>query len=165
MIWTRFKHDILTEMKKTVLKGIGILGLSVLCFQAQAGNPDRVGQAGASELLINSFGRSSGWGGVHIAGVRGLESMQTNVAGLAFTPKTEAIFTRTNWLVPTGIHINTFGFAQNINDKGVLGLQINSLSFGETSEIYFRLTESAFLQNAHRIRFFSIIATNISNPE
>ena len=27
----------------------------------KAGNPDRAGQAGASELLINPWARSSGW--------------------------------------------------------------------------------------------------------
>ena len=48
----------------------------------------RVGSAGASELLINPFGRSSGWGSANIAGVTGLEGQYSNVAGLASTEKT-----------------------------------------------------------------------------
>ena len=34
--------------------------------QAFAGNPQRAGSAGASELLINPFARSSGWADVNI---------------------------------------------------------------------------------------------------
>ena len=64
-----------------------------------AGNEQRAGQAGASELLINPWARSSGWAAANVACVRGLEGMFNNVAGLAFTPKTELIFSRTNWLM------------------------------------------------------------------
>ena len=46
-----------------------------------AGNPDRVGSAGASQLLINPWARSSGMGGSNIASVKGLESLYGNVAG------------------------------------------------------------------------------------
>ena len=56
-----------------------IAGISTDSF---AGNKDRSGQAGASELLINPWARSSGWGGVNTANVRGLESMFGNVAGI-----------------------------------------------------------------------------------
>ncbi len=57
-----------------------------------AGNKDRSGQAGASELLINPWARSAGWGSVNIAGVRGLESMYVNIAGLGFTDGTQIGF-------------------------------------------------------------------------
>ena len=39
----------------------------MLCNSAIAGNPDRVGSAGASQLLINPWARSSGLGGANIA--------------------------------------------------------------------------------------------------
>jgi hypothetical protein len=45
-----------------------------------AGNKDRSGQAGASELLINPWARSAGWGNSNMARVRGLEAMWGNVA-------------------------------------------------------------------------------------
>ena len=54
-----------------------------------AGNPDRAGQAGASELLINPWARSSGWGGAGSGGIRGIEAMFGNVAGIAGIKKTE----------------------------------------------------------------------------
>ena len=34
-------------------------------FKATAGNPERAGQAGASQLLINPYGRSAGWAGAN----------------------------------------------------------------------------------------------------
>ena len=73
---------------------------------ALAGNPDRSGQAGATELLINPWARSSGWAGSNVAGARGLEAMFLNVAGTAFTKKTELMFARTNWLKGTDINPN-----------------------------------------------------------
>ncbi len=63
-----------------------------------AGNKDRSGQAGATELLINPWARSSGWGNVSTANVTGLESMFINVAGLAFTNRTELVFSHTTYL-------------------------------------------------------------------
>ena len=55
----------------------------------------RSGSAGASELLINPWARSSGWGASNVAGVAGLEGQYVNIAGLASTEKTELIFAQT----------------------------------------------------------------------
>lgn len=118
-------------MKMNSIKVLAMMGSLVCALNVHAGNPDRVGQAGATELLINSFGRSSGWGAVNTAGIRGLESAQLNIAGLAYAPGTEVIFSRTNWLVPTGIHISSFGLAQSVSRSSAISLQINNLSFGE----------------------------------
>lgn len=118
-------------MKRYSIKRFAALGALVISLGAQAGNPDRIGQAGATELLINSFGRSSGWGAVHTAGIRGLEATQLNIAGIAYTPRTEVIFARTNWMVPTGIAISTFGLSQRVGEEGAMSLSINNLNFGE----------------------------------
>lgn len=100
----------------------------------------RSGSAGASELLINPFGRSSGWGSANIAGVTGLESQYSNIAGLASTEKTEIIFAQTSWLQygselfnanESVSSISTFGFSQKIGESGVMGLGIMSMSFGD----------------------------------
>ncbi|MDQ3048248.1 MAG: PorV/PorQ family protein [Bacteroidota bacterium] len=96
-----------------------------------AGNPDRAGQAGATELLINPWARSSGWAGSNVAGSRGLESMFTNVAGTAFTRKTELLFCRTQWLKGTDININTFGVTQRVGETGAIGLAIMAMDFGD----------------------------------
>lgn len=96
-----------------------------------AGNPDRAGQAGATELLINPWARSSGWAGSNIAGAKGLEAMFLNVAGTAFTKKTELLFTRTQWLKGTDININAFGLTQRVGETGALGLAIMAMDFGD----------------------------------
>src|ERR1035437_5685241 len=75
-----------------------------------AGNQDRAGQAGASEMLINPWARSSGWGDANVAGCRGIESQFLNVAGTAFTKKTELLFDHTDYLSGSGIGINAIGF-------------------------------------------------------
>ena len=118
------------------LKTILIVALIIVPVKDNfAGNEQRAGQAGASELLINPWARSSGWAGANVACVRGLEGMFNNVAGLAFTPKTELIFSRTNWLMYNDneavSYINTFGFAQKVGESGVLALGIMSMDFGD----------------------------------
>ncbi len=79
-----------------------------------AGNPDRAGQAGATELLINPWARSSGWGNANSGSVRGLEAMFGNVAGTAFTKKTDIIFAHTQWLKGSEINVNAFGLTQKM---------------------------------------------------
>lgn len=98
---------------------------------ALAGNPERAGQAGASQLLINPYARSAGWAGANSSRTRGLESQYTNVAGLAFTRKTEIMFMRSAWLVGTGININTFGVSQRVGETGALGIGIMSINAGK----------------------------------
>jgi hypothetical protein len=119
---------------KNIYKSIITVFLSavlLLPLMTYAGNKDRAGQAGASELLINPWARSSGWGGVNIANSFGLESIYTNVAGLAFTQKTELIFSHTQWLKGSEIGINNFGFAQKLGESSVLGITVNTMSFGD----------------------------------
>lgn len=96
-----------------------------------AGNPDRKGQAGASELLINPWGRSSGFGNANSASVKGLEASYLNVAGTAFTRKTEVLFNHTNWLKGSDVSLNSFGLTQKVGESGVLGLGIVAMSLGD----------------------------------
>ncbi len=99
--------------------------------EALAGNKDRSGQAGASELLINPWARSSGWGGANVACSRGLESVFTNIAGTAFTQKTELIFSHTDYLKGADVKIMNFGLAQHVGESGALSIAIMSMNFGD----------------------------------
>ena len=65
-------------MKKLIILSI-LVSASATLF---AGNPDRIGQAGATQLNINGFGRSSGWGWAAVSGVSGLEGIYNNIAPL-----------------------------------------------------------------------------------
>jgi hypothetical protein len=108
-----------------------ITALSLITSGVQAGNKDRSGQAGAPELLINPWAGSAGWGGVNTANVRGVESMFSNIAGLAFVNKLELGFTQTTWLKGTDIGISNFGLGVRAGETGVIGLSVFSMNFGE----------------------------------
>lgn len=97
-----------------------------------AGNKDRAGQAGAMELLINPFARSSAWGDANTACVTGLEGIFMNVAGIAHTKRGEFLFAQSQWLRGSGISISNFGFTQKLGEnKGVLGVNVMSMNFGD----------------------------------
>ena len=98
---------------------------------AKAGNPDRAGQAGATQLLINGWSKSSGWGWAGVSNITGVESMFMNVAGLAKSSPTEVQFSRTNWLSGSQIDINSFGISQKVNTDGYFGLSVMSFSMGD----------------------------------
>ena len=96
-----------------------------------AGNPDRAGSAGASQLLINPWAASNGLAGANMASIQGLESVFTNVAGLSFIDKNELITANSQYLGGSGISLNSVGFATRIGDAGVLGITVSSMSFGD----------------------------------
>lgn len=103
---------------------------------ALAGNDERRGTAGASELLINPWARNTGWGGVNVANVRGLSSMFSNVAGLAFVQSIEVGYSNTMLYggksgLTSGASINSFGLGIRIFERGVAGVYIMAMSFGD----------------------------------
>lgn len=115
-------------MKKLLI----ITSLATLfVFEAKAGNPDRVGSAGASHLLINPWARSAGLANSAMASVNGVEACFLNVAGLAFTKKTDLVFSSSNYLAGTGIKLNAVGFGQKIGESGALGLTVVNMNFGD----------------------------------
>ncbi len=115
-------------MKKAVLSAALITGIA---FGTQAGNPDRIGQAGATQLLINPWAKTSGLGWAGVSSVRGLEATFLNIGGLAHSHGTELNFSNTNWLVGSQISINSFGFSQSLGGEGVLGLTVMTTDLGE----------------------------------
>lgn len=115
-------------MKKCLLIVLG----TCLIFGTAFAQPERVGQAGAMELMINSMPRSSAFNGIDIASIDGIEASQVNPAGIATTRTTELMFSHTFWLMGTDIRINSFGFSQALGTSGgKLGLLVNSFSLGE----------------------------------
>jgi phosphoribosyl-ATP pyrophosphohydrolase len=105
-------------MKKLLIY-ISSLSLIVIAPLASAfgGNEDRAGSAGANELLINPWARSSGWGGANTSMIKGVEATSLNVAGLALNKGTEVTFAHTNWLKGSDITINSFGIAQKVGEE------------------------------------------------
>ncbi|HQL70331.1 MAG TPA: PorV/PorQ family protein, partial [Bacteroidales bacterium] len=110
---------------------IMIAGMLLMPTFGFSGNEQRAGSSGGSELLINPWARSSAWGDANVACVMGLEGLYQNVAGLAFTRKTELMFNNTQWMVGSGITINSFGLAQKVGESGVIAVGVMNMSFGE----------------------------------
>ena len=108
-----------------------VAALLLLPFQGQAGNEQRAGSAGAAELLINPWARSAGWGGVNTAGARGVEAVFLNVAGTAFTEKTELVFSHTDWFGDADINVDAFGFTQRVGETGALSVTVMAMGFGD----------------------------------
>ena len=103
---------------------------------AMAGNDERRGTAGAAELLINPWARSTGWGGVNVANARGLDASFVNIAGLAFVKNIEVAYSNTILYggksgLNSGAIINTFGLGVRVFESGVLGVYIFSAGFGD----------------------------------
>lgn len=101
--------------------------------EALAGNPDRSGQAGAAELLINPWAASSGWGNAGMSSVHSVDAMFCNVAGITSVNRLDANFTHTSWLVGSGadIRVSAFGVLARVGESSALGLSFMSFSIGE----------------------------------
>jgi opacity protein-like surface antigen len=117
-------------MKKIIKYSLCSLVLFASSLTSQAGNPDRAGESGAYELLINGWARSSGLFSMNSANIKGLEATSVNTAGLSFVKKTEVNASYTNWFTGSGIHIINAGIAQNIKKKNVIALTVASFNFG-----------------------------------
>lgn len=104
---------------------------SVVCSTVQAGNPDRQGEAGAYELLMNPWARSAGFHSMSTSLVRGVESLRLNPAGLGRINKTEVLVGHARYLEGTGIRMNAFGISQRVGKNGAFGLSVMSLDIGE----------------------------------
>ena len=97
----------------------------------QAGNPDRQGEAGAYELLLNPWARSAGLHTMTTSMITGVEATRLNVAGLARLNKSELVIGHTILFDGTGMSLNSIGFAQRIGEAGVFGLTLTSMDFGD----------------------------------
>ena len=107
--------------------------LFLTSIETHAGNPDRQGEAGAYELLMNPWARSAGLSALTASMVQGVESMRINVAGLSRINKTEINIGHTDYLSGTDTRLNAFGLAQKVgkNKNGALGLSLMAVDFGE----------------------------------
>jgi len=121
------------RMKKinNIIRNTAIIGAVIACSNVFAGNEDRVGSAGASQLLANPWARSTGFGDAGTANVNGLEATFTNIAGLAFTDKTQLKFNYTNWLGNSGIRFTSAGIAQRVSESSVIAVSVQAMNFGD----------------------------------
>ena len=131
-------------------------GVVISCSGAFAGNEDRVGSAGASQLLVNPWARSLAMGDAGSSSTNGLEATFTNIAGLAFTGKTQIKFNYTNWMGSAGIGLNSAGIAQRISSSSVIAVSIQSMNFGDIDRTTVDLPESVSGTFSPRLNVFNV---------
>ena len=117
-------------MKKIYLYSLVLL-LSLLAATAFAGNPDRQGEAGAGQLLINPWARSAGLHSMNTASVSGADAMYLNVAGLSRIGKTQINLARTVYLAGSDLNLNALSFGRRIGKGGAFGISLVSLDLGD----------------------------------
>ncbi len=120
-----------------MLKYIYFLAVMVLLLPAtnlEAGNPDRQGEAGASQLLMNPWARSAGLHGMNTSMISGVEALRINPAGLVRAGKTQLLASHTRYLSGTDIGLNAFGLAQKVGKNGALGINIMAVDLGDILE-------------------------------
>ena len=100
--------------------------------EAYAGNPDRQGEAGAYELLLNPWARSAGLNGLVVSSITGVEAMRFNPAGIGrLYGSTEINIAHTQYMVGTGLSLTAGGLAQKIGKNGAVGLSLMAMGFGD----------------------------------
>ena len=97
----------------------------------KAGNPDRQGEAGAAQLLLNPWARSAGLHTMTTSYASGVEAMRINPAGIVRVKNIEFIVANTRYLEGTDISLNAFGMAKKIGKNGALGISIMAVDVGD----------------------------------
>lgn len=109
---------------------ISVFAATLMALQANAGNQDRVGSAGATELLINPWTRSASMSDANVASVSGLEGAFINLGGLAQLKKMDLVAVRTNLFGKDVAKVNAIGFATKVGESNVLALTYTGVNFG-----------------------------------
>ncbi len=106
----------------TMLSSVAVFG----------GNPDRQGEAGANQLLINPWARSAGLHTMNTSMATGTDAMFINVAGLSRINKMQVNLGNTRYLEGADIQVNSLGFATKVGKKGgAFGLSLVAFNFGD----------------------------------
>lgn len=117
-------------------KALILMAVIALAFSATmsiAGNKDKVGGAGAQELLIPVGSRGIAVGGAFNAIVSGNEAMYWNPAGLAASEATaEATFCNLHWIADT--QVNYFAVSSKFGNIGTFGLSAKVFDIGDIVE-------------------------------
>ncbi|MEM8584974.1 MAG: PorV/PorQ family protein [Bacteroidota bacterium] len=98
---------------------------------AIAGNPDRQGEAGAAQLLLNPYAPSAGLHSLNTSSVSGVEAMRINIAGLGRVKKSEVLLGYADYLSGTDLGLQAVGFASKMGESGTLGFSIMNIEFGD----------------------------------
>lgn len=116
---------------KQIITAIFLAGFLLLAGVARGGNPDRQGEAGAYELLMNPWAPSAGLHTINTASISGVEAMRLNVAGLVRVDRLEVMLGHANYMQGVDIRMNALGLSRKTGENGAFGLSIMAIDFGE----------------------------------
>ena len=114
-------------MKQLYLFIIALLATGTL----MAGNPDRQGEAGAAQLLMNPWAPSAGLHTLNTSSIIGVEAMRLNPAGVSRISGTNVMASYANYLSGTDISMQAIGVATKMKGGGAFGISLHSLDFGD----------------------------------
>ena len=107
-----------------------VLAFFMLAGTTYAGNPDRQGESGAAELLLNPWARSGGLHTLNTSSIVGIEAMRLNVAGIGRITGKELVFSSTRLYDGSDINLNAFGYGQKTKN-GAIAITLMAVDFGE----------------------------------
>lgn len=98
---------------------------------AFAGNPDRQGEAGAAQLLLNPWAQSAGLHSMTTSMVSGVEALRVNPAGMARINRTEFALGSAIYLQGADIRMNSLGLTQKVGENSAFGFSLMAMDFGD----------------------------------
>lgn len=107
-----------------------LIALLTACV-AFAGNPDRQGEAGAAELLLNPWARSAGLHTMNTSTITGIESMRLNIAGLSRLSGKELVLANTRLYEGSDVKMNALGYGNKVGTNGAFGITLTAMDFGD----------------------------------
>ena len=112
-----------------MLRSLLCVALVFVGSLAYGGDESRKGTTGADQLLIPVGARSIATGGAFLATTRGVEAIYYNPAGLAATPRSEAMFSYMSYIAD--INVSYFAVSAHLEDLGTFALSYKTLDFGK----------------------------------
>jgi len=114
---------------KTLRMAAWLMILACVATVAFAANPDRVGTAGAQELVMPVGARGIAIGGSYMTFASGVDALYYNPAGLALqTNSVEALVSNMNYIADIGVIYGALGV--KAGDFGTIGFSMKSINFG-----------------------------------
>ncbi|MEL6655172.1 MAG: PorV/PorQ family protein [Bacteroidota bacterium] len=104
---------------------------SFLAASLFAGNPDRQGEAGAAQLLLNPWASSAGLHSMNTSFVSGVNALRINPAGMVRINRTEFALGSANYLQGADIRLNSLGLTQKVGENSAFGISLMSMDFGD----------------------------------
>ncbi len=108
-----------------------ILFTAAIATISFAGNPDRQGEAGAGELLLNPWATSSGLHSMTTSFVSGIDALRINPAGIGRLSGREVSLSNTRLYEGSTLQHNAIGYAQRGKGNGAFGFSLAIVDFGD----------------------------------